>query len=1148
MKSPLCAAIVFAAFAVVLAGFARADIFPEPRIETYQRFIGRDLVVEKRAINAGLHRTLPLSCPPFHLRDENGDIIDPTKDANGNPMDPNLPLTERGIPRAVSTRQTCGACHDYDTVTHGYHFQTGRDEMYPEVPPGDGQSPHRGPGFFGKWQLLYQRELAPKHFEDPNEIDMTPFEWVVSCGVCHPGGGPAEFDRGWQRYDRVIARDRGITTLGDSDYHESPWDKSGVVEADCFICHLESYEYSIRAQQIKKLNFKWAATAAAGIGYVWGAVAEGQSPKVYYDTSLFRADGTVHMHIRRPTDRQCMFCHDMSSVQKRGSTWHSPYMQDVHTEQGIRCIDCHHGDIRHNFAKGTSSSQTVRDDLDNTALSCAECHEHQERGAPDYPHPGLPPLHLERISCEACHITHRPFVPTAVVDTTTGKAIQLPEQIDPKAFDSYLFGANWGRVVAYDPKNILHPYTPAELDAAANLMVQPGDALRDYFGNADGTSRLPQGAFRVRDFIETHGGLASEDALSLMLFALEATAPHRENMFPVGVFRGQAWQLEDGWVKEIPTTLQPKRPGATIAETPFILARSKGDGIIHPEGQQLGAFWAYLEGPVARPVFLKDMDAAWQFLTSEEYRFYQYPHQPAAGGISPGLPREGEAGEQETAEKESAEASPMEAPPAEAVQEVKTEEDPRATREAAQAATRKLQEAVKAKLAPYGSADRRRIAIYDDNNDSFPEINTEAEMAVMAWAISEVAPRFKGRDLYYIKGVNAWRVHVEDWQNPYDADYLQMDRIGENEAFIAVERYEQEEVPGAFSWDPPALVWQLTETRLARPYKATVEKVDTAANAAIGALAQRLPWTVSHGIEPATSALGAKGCADCHSADSHFFFGPVVIDPFGPDAKPITAPMYELLGYEPFAIRIGAFREEILKPVSPWIVLAVLLIMLLHFALIGRKNGVAYPTLDVLRFRVHERLSHLIAMTTVVVLAVTGFFFLLGRHDPLGPWARVVHTYVGYASIVGIIAIFLSWMWAMFPAKGDLRWLLKAGGYLGGVKEHLPAGKFNAGQKILFWIAIAACGVLAASGVLMGLNRGAHFPRQELVYTAHDIAALIMILVLMAHVYLAAFVVPHSINSLFGGKVSSKWADAHHANWQYKGKTTNPSHDKHQAV
>jgi len=49
----------------------------------------------------------------------------------------------------------------------------------------------------------------------------------------------------------------------------------------------------------------------------------------------------------------------------------------------------------------------------------------------------------------------------------------------------------------------------------------------------------------------------------------------------------------------------------------------------------------------------------------------------------------------------------------------------------------------------------------------------------------------------------------------------------------------------------------------------------------------------------------------------------------------------------------------------------------------------------------------------------------------------------------------------------------------------------------------------------------------------------------MAHVYLATIVVPHSLNSLFGGKVSSKWADAHHSNWQYPGKTADTPHNRH---
>ena len=105
------------------------------------------------------------------------------------------PYKDRGIPRAVSTRQTCGACHDYDKIVQGYHFQMGNDESFKMTPADQPQPYSHAPGVFGKWNLLYQRELAPAHFDDPSDVDMSPWEWVLSCGICHPGGGPAEEDR-----------------------------------------------------------------------------------------------------------------------------------------------------------------------------------------------------------------------------------------------------------------------------------------------------------------------------------------------------------------------------------------------------------------------------------------------------------------------------------------------------------------------------------------------------------------------------------------------------------------------------------------------------------------------------------------------------------------------------------------------------------------------------------------------------------------------------------------------------------------------------------------------------------------------------------------------------------------------------------------
>ncbi len=1101
-------------------------------IENYDKYIGRDLVINDRAINAKIIRTLPLSCPPFYLRDKNGDIIDPTKNPDGTPVDPNLPVQQQGIPRPVSTKQTCGACHPYETITRGYHFQMGRDELYPEGDPSYGTPVDKSPGFFGKWLSLYQRELVGKHFEDTELVDMTPFDWVINCGVCHPGGGPAEYDREGKRYDITKRTNPLIGTFGDGDYYNSPWEKSGVVEADCFICHLENYEYSLRAQQIKKWNFEYAATAGAGLGYVWGSTIDGQQPKVYYDKSIFRADGTVHLPIRRPTDRQCMFCHDMSSVQKRGISWHSSYMQDVHTEQGLRCIDCHHGDIRHNFAKGSSSVQSVRDDLDNTALSCSQCHETQEKGATYAEHRGLPPLHLERIACTACHITHRPFLPVSIIDPLTGKALTLPEEYDFSYLDSYEFGGFWGWVKSWDDANIIMPYGKDDLSQAKEYIVKAEDEVRKLFKDVF-LKDLPEGDVKVSDFIRNNGGLENPEARGLMLIVLSKLFRPAKDCYPVVVFRGKAYSYDLGQVRELATTLQPKRPGATIKETQFALGRSKGDGKIYAQHNQVSAFWVYMDGEEVRPVLLKDMKKAYDWLTSPEYSFALYPGQPRSGKSSPALPPnplEAQAGGtgaeasstagQTRGNTEELQSKLPDLPQMDLKQRIDIENE--------------LKSAVEAKLGAYETSEGRILRIYDDNNDTFPEVNTQEEIGLFAWALKQNVSYLKDKDeIYYIRGSKIFKVRITGGENPYAKEYYEMERIGENQPFIAVTRYEEKEEEGEYSWDKPKKVWKPVEFRLCSPYRVEMEIVNPDSYPALMAFAKPLSWTVSHGVEPVSRARGAKGCTDCHSMSSDFFMGKVMVDPFTEDGTPEYVPLWSVLGYNYDSLKLSAWREGVLKKYAPWIVLAQLIVILLHYILIGRKEGTPVGKPNVLRFRAIERFSHGIVMVTVTFLAITGFFFLLGQYDPLGPWARTWHTYFGYVACVGLVMMFLCWVAFMFPAKGDLKWLLKAGGYLGGVKGHVPAGKFNAGQKILFWLAVLASGSCGVTGVVMGLNRGAHFEGQELFYTIHDVSALVMIMVLIAHVYLAAFVVPHSLRAIFGGKVSDIWAREHHSLWNF---------------
>lgn len=348
-------------------------------------------------------------CPPFYLYDEDGNLIDPIKGINSD--------------KPYSPKQTCGKCHDYDKITQGFHFQQGKDEIAPEWMTERYQWVSTPGNYGGAWcspAPLY-RHLSQKKNSTARTIDMTSFTFITAgCGECHPGGGSAEYDREGNRYDRFMIQ-KGYTPGGvndlDGDYFQARWSESGVLEADCMICHLPGYNNEIRKTQLKLLNFRWAPAAGWGIAEIKGSVDKNEPVKVKYDLSKFDAEGKLSPHIvREPRNEACLFCHAQPGWKKRGANY-SPGT-DVHLRAGLKCVDCHPAGSRatdnrineremHQFAKGDDPGGHVRDDLDNTVLDCNYCHSNGHLGAPVSKHNWLPPLHLEHISCQTCHIPQR---------------------------------------------------------------------------------------------------------------------------------------------------------------------------------------------------------------------------------------------------------------------------------------------------------------------------------------------------------------------------------------------------------------------------------------------------------------------------------------------------------------------------------------------------------------------------------------------------------------------------------------------------------------------------------------------------------------------------------------------------------------------
>ncbi len=352
-------------------------------------------------------------CPPFPLRDEQGQAINPVKGAND------------AVP--YSPRQTCGTsgCHDYNKITEGFHFAQGKGEKIPDIMSARYNWVTSPGNYGGNWcspAPLY-RQLAPKRNSNPRLIDMTSFDFVTAtCGACHPGGGPLELDREGKRYDLWMSDPASGFTSGadngfDGDYYKARWAETGVIEADCLLCHMPEYDFKKRNAELANLNFRWAATAGAGFAAIKGKVSANEQPIVSYDKSKFDAEGNLIVHIApEPRNETCLNCHFKPDWKKRGSSYSA--RADVHMMAGLRCVDCHaagskaadpriKGKELHQFGKGDDPSGWARNDLDNTVRSCEDCHLKGWRNAPLARHDWLPPLHMESLSCQACHIPTR---------------------------------------------------------------------------------------------------------------------------------------------------------------------------------------------------------------------------------------------------------------------------------------------------------------------------------------------------------------------------------------------------------------------------------------------------------------------------------------------------------------------------------------------------------------------------------------------------------------------------------------------------------------------------------------------------------------------------------------------------------------------
>ncbi|OYY80473.1 MAG: formate dehydrogenase subunit gamma, partial [Hydrogenophilales bacterium 16-62-9] len=163
------------------------------------------------------------------------------------------------------------------------------------------------------------------------------------------------------------------------------------------------------------------------------------------------------------------------------------------------------------------------------------------------------------------------------------------------------------------------------------------------------------------------------------------------------------------------------------------------------------------------------------------------------------------------------------------------------------------------------------------------------------------------------------------------------------------------------------------------------------------------------------------------------------------------------------------------------------------------------------RYTRSERSSHWVVAITFILAALSGlalfhpaFFFLVHLFGG-GPWTRILHPFIG-----GVMTLFFIGMAIRFwrfnrITPADRQWMKRIGDVIQNRDQNLPEpGKYNAGQKYLFWIMVVGIPVLLVSGMFIWQPWFAPFFPIWLMRVAvvvHALAAWIMILGIVVHIY-----------------------------------------------
>jgi formate dehydrogenase subunit gamma len=236
------------------------------------------------------------------------------------------------------------------------------------------------------------------------------------------------------------------------------------------------------------------------------------------------------------------------------------------------------------------------------------------------------------------------------------------------------------------------------------------------------------------------------------------------------------------------------------------------------------------------------------------------------------------------------------------------------------------------------------------------------------------------------------------------------------------------------------------------------------------------------------------------------------------------------------------FHEVLLHWGGAIVILGTIALLGLAYVILGRiRIAAGRSGQKILRFKAFERFSHWLTAVSFVVLGLTGLNITFGKivllpligpaaFSSLSEAAKYVHNFTSFSFMAGLALIMLIFFKDNLPERVDIDWLKQGGGFIKG--KHAPAGRFNLGEKLVYWLSLASGVAVSLSGLLLLFPfYGTNIAEMQLAQVAHAVVAILFVALILAHIYIGTLGMEGAFEAMGTGEVDLNWAKEHHDLW-----------------